>query len=88
MIYVVPDEGSYNEKMKVIANKKSDKSTKSISEKYVEIQNFVRDGKYLLDFKSSFFDLYTELFPCNRIRIEIETRPLKDIPEILKSHDT
>jgi len=77
-----------DESVKVVVNKRADKETKSISEKFVELQQFVRKGKYLLDFGKSVFDVDTELFPCSRMRIEIEVRPLNDIPDMLKNTET
>ena len=88
LIYVEQDKKTFEDKETVIATKKADKNTMSVSEKYAEIQKFVKKGRYLLDFHSSVFDLDTELFPCNRIKLEIEIMPLKDIPDILKSYDT
>lgn len=79
---------SYEDHLQVVANKRADETTKTVGEKFVEIQKFVKKGKYLLDFTKSVFDLDTELFPCNQVRFEIEIRPLTDIPDVLKSDET
>lgn len=74
-----PDE----EVVKVITAKKADKGMGNISEKFVEIQQFVKDGRYLLDFSKTVFDIDTDLFPCTRMKFELEVRPLNDVPEKL-----
>jgi hypothetical protein len=77
-----------NEVVKVITAKKADKGMRNISEKYVEIQQFVKDGRYLLDFSKTVFDVDTDLFPCTRMKFELEVRPLKDVPEKLMQQTT
>jgi hypothetical protein len=89
MLTSVPSKkASTEDDIKIVASKRADQKMKSITEKSVEIQKFVKPGKYFLDFTKSVFDLNTDLFPCNRIRMEIEIRPLKDIPQNLKTLET
>ena len=73
-----------NEIVKAIVSKKADKESELISEKYVELQKFVKSGKYQIDLSKSVFEVDTDLFPCSRLRLELEVRPLNDLPEILK----
>lgn len=76
------------ESAKVITSKKQDKETSNFSEKYVEIQQFVRKGTYLFDFSKTVFDIDTDLFPCTRLKFELEVRPLDNFPEMLKNEET
>jgi hypothetical protein len=76
------------ESAKVITSKKQDKETGNFSEKYVEIQQFVRKGTYLFDFSKTVFDIDTDLFPCTRLKFELEVRPLDNFPEMLKNEET
>ena len=82
---ILPNKNNiYEENVKVVTNKKSEKKRFQS----IEIQQFVKKGKYEIDLSKSVFDINTDLFPCNRLKFEIEIRPLKDIPEKLKNQET
>jgi hypothetical protein len=85
----IPRKGnSAIEDTKIVQSKKVNQESKKLKEKYVEIQRFVRKNKYAIDMSKSIIDPDTELFPCRRIRIELEIRPLDDIPEKFRSQET
>lgn len=73
---------------KIVTSKRAEKESKNFAEKFVEIQQFVKQGIYLIDLSKSVFEVDTSLFPCTRIRVEIEVRPLSDVPDILKDPET
>ena len=82
---VLPNKNSpYEHDIKVVANKKSE----SKLFQSIEIQQFVKKGKYQIDLSKSVFDVNTDLFPCNRLKFEVEVRPLKDVPGKLKDQNT
>lgn len=61
---IIPNKKNpMNDIIKAVANKKADKESESISEKYVEVQQFVKKGRYQIDLSQSVFETDTELFP-------------------------